>query len=250
MAERRMFAKSIIDSDDFLDMPMSARLLYYDLSMRADDDGFVNAPKRISKLTGASDDDLKVLCAKRYIIPFDSGIVVIRHWKIHNYIQNDRYKETMYKDEKKSLDIQGKVYEKRTDNTLQEDITNECIQNVSKMDTQVRLGKASQGKNSLGKARNDDLEVKSIGEVITDRPTLADISNYIELKKYKVIPERFYSYYSQREFPKNWKAVIDKWEANEFKRTTKPKSHEFTTTDPNTITKDTFGCSYIFEEEK
>ena len=156
MAERRMFAKSIIDSDDFLDMPMSARLLYYDLSMRADDDGFVNAPKRISKLTGASDDDLKVLCAKRYIIPFDSGIVVIRHWKIHNYIQNDRYKETMYKDEKKSLDIQGKVYEKKTDNTLQEDITNECIQNVSRMDTQVRLGKVRKGKYRKDKSVREE----------------------------------------------------------------------------------------------
>lgn len=78
MAERRMFAKTIIDSDNFLDMPMSSRLLYYDLSMRADDDGFVNSPKKIMRITGANDDDLKILIAKNFIIPFESGVVVIK----------------------------------------------------------------------------------------------------------------------------------------------------------------------------
>lgn len=84
MAERRMFAKSIIDSDTFMDMPTSSRLLYFDLSMRADDDGFVNSPKKIMRMTGASQDDLKMLIAKSFIIPFESGVVVIKHWKIHN----------------------------------------------------------------------------------------------------------------------------------------------------------------------
>lgn len=105
MAERRMFAKTIIDSDAFLDMPISARLLYYDLSMRADDDGFVNSPKKIMRMIGASDDDLKVLVTKKFIIPFDSGIVVIKHWKIHNYIAKDRYIETKYKEEKATLSL-------------------------------------------------------------------------------------------------------------------------------------------------
>ena len=95
MAERRMFAKTIIDSDAFLDMPTTTRLLYYDLSMRADDDGFINSPKKIQRMIGASDDDLKVLIAKKFIIPFESGVVVIKHWKIHNYIQKDRYKPTV-----------------------------------------------------------------------------------------------------------------------------------------------------------
>ena len=105
MAERRMFAKTIIDSDAFLDMPTSARLLYYDLSMRADDDGFINSPKKIIRMTGASDDDLKVLIAKKFVIPFESGIVVIKHWKIHNYIAKDRYTETKYKEEKAMLQL-------------------------------------------------------------------------------------------------------------------------------------------------
>ena len=105
MAERRMFSKTIIDSDVFLDMPLSTQALYFHLNMRADDDGFVDSPKRIQKMIGATDDDLKLLIAKSFIITFDSGIVVIRHWKVHNYIQKDRYKETMYQQEKKMLEI-------------------------------------------------------------------------------------------------------------------------------------------------
>lgn len=105
MAERRMFAKTIIDSDAFLDMPMSSQCLYFHLSMRADDDGFINSPKKIQRIIGAADDDLKLLIAKKFIIPFDSGIVVIKHWKIHNYIRNDRKKETMYPEEMSLLDV-------------------------------------------------------------------------------------------------------------------------------------------------
>jgi len=98
-----MFAKTIIESDLFLDMPISARLLYYDMGMRGDDDGFVNSPKRIMRVTGAHDDDLKVLIAKGFVIPFESGVIVITHWKSHNYIRNDRYKPTQYTEEKNLL---------------------------------------------------------------------------------------------------------------------------------------------------
>lgn len=103
MAERRMFAKTIIDSDAFLDMPVSARLLYYDLAMRADDDGFVNSPKKIIRFTGTSDEDLKILEGKKFVISFESGVVVIKHWRVHNYLRKDTYTETKYKDEKKLL---------------------------------------------------------------------------------------------------------------------------------------------------
>jgi hypothetical protein len=98
MAERRMFAKTIIDSDAFLDMPLSTQSLYFHLSMRADDDGFNNNPKKVQRMIGASDDDLKILIMKKFIIPFDNGIIVIKHWKIHNYIQKDRYRETIYQE--------------------------------------------------------------------------------------------------------------------------------------------------------
>ena len=137
MAERRMFAKTIIDSDAFLDMPMSARLLYYDLSMRADDDGFNNAPKKIMRTIGATTDDMNILITRRFVIPFDSGVVVIKHWKIHNYIAKDRYKETKYKEEKSQLMLdENNAY-------------TTCIQDVYEMDTQVRLGKDRIGKDSI-----------------------------------------------------------------------------------------------------
>ena len=100
-----MFAKTIIDSDAFIDMPLSSQALYFHLSMRADDEGFINNPKRIQRMIGASDDDLKVLIAKNFIIPFESGIVVIKHWRIHNYIRGDRLKKTAYQNEKQILKI-------------------------------------------------------------------------------------------------------------------------------------------------
>ena len=105
MAERRMFAKTIIDSDAFLDMPLSTQSLYFHLSMRADDEGFINNPKKIQRMIGATEDDLKLLALKNFVIPFESGVVVIKHWKIHNYIRGDRLVETHYKDEKALLTV-------------------------------------------------------------------------------------------------------------------------------------------------
>lgn len=99
MANRRMFAKTIIDSDAFMDMPLTTQALYFHLSMRADDDGFINNPRKIQRMIGASDDDLKLLIAKRFILSFDSGVVAIKHWKIHNYIAKDRYIPTVYQAE-------------------------------------------------------------------------------------------------------------------------------------------------------
>ena len=98
-----MFSKTIVESDAFLEMPLSSQCLYFHLSMHADDDGFMNSPKKVQRIIGASEDDLKILIAKRFIIPFESGVVVVKHWKINNYLRSDRYKETVYKDEKSLL---------------------------------------------------------------------------------------------------------------------------------------------------
>ena len=103
IAQKRMFDKTITNADDFLEMPDSSQNLYFHLSMNADDDGFVNNWKSIMRMTGHKEDDLKVLIAKQFIIPFDSGVIVIRHWRINNYLRNDRYKETKFKDEKNQL---------------------------------------------------------------------------------------------------------------------------------------------------
>lgn len=142
-----MFAKTIIDSDAFLDMPSSTQALYFHLAMRADDDGFVGNPKRIRTMVGASEDDIKILLAKSLLIAFDSGVIVIKHWRIHNYIQNDRYKETIYTEEKSYLVPQSR--KSRQPYELLSATNNQCIQNVSKMDTQYRLGKISKGKDSI-----------------------------------------------------------------------------------------------------
>lgn len=96
MAQRRMFARRIIDSDSFTDMPLSSQALYFHIAMNADDDGFVDGVKRIRRCIGASEDDLKLLIAKRFLIPFESGVVVVRQWHVHNYIQKDRYKPTVH----------------------------------------------------------------------------------------------------------------------------------------------------------
>ena len=148
MAERRMFSKSIIDSDAFLDMTQTAQLLYFHLSMRADDDGFINNPKAIMRNVRCSEEDLRLLANKKFIIPFETGVVVIKHWKIHNYIRNDRYKETKYKEEKEKLLLdENNSYTTGIPNDNQMDTVG--IPVVSKMDTQVRLGKDSIDNNNI-----------------------------------------------------------------------------------------------------
>ena len=144
MAERRMFAKTIVDSDAFLEMPVSARLLYYDLGMRADDDGFVNSPKKIMRMVGASPDDLNILALRKFIIPFDNGVVVIKHWKIHNYIRKDTYNETPYKELKDLLELDE-------NNAYRLPSTNRQLP-VDEPSTQDRLGKdrLELGKDRLG----------------------------------------------------------------------------------------------------
>ena len=107
MAEKRMFTKKITESDAFLDMPLSAQCLYFHLNMSADDDGFVNAPKKIQRLIGASDDDLKLLIAKSFVLVFETGVLVIKHWRMHNTIRQDRYHPTDYQEEYKQLGLKS-----------------------------------------------------------------------------------------------------------------------------------------------
>lgn len=188
MAERRMFAKTIIDSDAFLDMPVTARLLYYDLSMRADDDGFINSPKKIQRMIGASDDDLRILITRQFIIPFESGVVVIRHWRLHNYIQKDRYKPTVYVEEKAKLSISdSNVYNMDT----------ECIQNGYSLDTQVRLGKdrLEIGKDSIGNITYSQPDVdlpapKPVVKINFDLYTQEYNRRCYNLPKVKVVTEK------------------------------------------------------------
>lgn len=210
MAERRMFAKTIIDSDAFLDMPLSAQALYFHLSMRADDDGFINNPKKIQRMVGASDDDCKLLIMKRFIITFESGVIVIKHWKIHNYIRNDRYKPTIYEEEKSQLvEKENKAYTERL---------NIGIPDGYQMDTQVRLGK---DRLELGEDSVEEEEPKPNRNRFVP-PTLEEVKAYCAERKNGVDAERFVNYYTANGWQvgknkmKDWKAAVRTWEKNAY----------------------------------
>lgn len=138
MADRRMISKKITDTDAFLEMPLSTQCLYFHLIQNADDDGFVGNPNTICRKIGANKNDLDLLIVKKFIIPFESGVIVIKHWKIHNYIQNDRYTPTTYTDEKEQL-------------ILKENKSYSIKDNISgyNLDTQYSIGKDSIDKYSI-----------------------------------------------------------------------------------------------------
>lgn len=211
MAQRRMFSKQIVQTDAFLDMPQTSQLLYFHLAMEGDDDGFVSSPKKIMKIVGASDDNYRILIAKRFIIPFESGVCVIKHWRIHNYIQNDRYQETKYIEEKSTLQLKDNL------------AYTECIQDVSIMDSQDRIGKVRLGEESIDtkvtfgenkkvKLSNEDLQklFRDIGETMTYR-LIDELDDYIASTG-----KRYHSHY----------ATIRNWarrKAQDIIRDNKPK---------------------------
>jgi len=214
MAERRMFAKTIVTSDAFLDMPPTARCLYFTLGMFADDDGFVNNPKSIMRQTGATTDDMNILISKKFVLAFESGVIVIKHWRIHNYIQNDRYHETKYKDELGSLMLdENKAY--TLANTEVPMLDTECIHDVSISDTEVRIGK-----DSIGKVNNKRFKP----------PTIEEIEDYINEKGYRVNAHKFLDYYTSNGWKvgknpmKDWKAAVRSWAHNSYNNDIKPQS--------------------------
>lgn len=144
MAEKRMFTQKIIDSDAFLEMPLSAQALYFHLNMRADDDGFVNNPKRVTKLVSASEDDLKILLMKRFIIGFASGVIVIKHWRMHNTLKSDRYHPTDYQEEFAQLGIKpNKAYTDHPDRQLPPQangVEPEWNQDGTNLETEISIG--------------------------------------------------------------------------------------------------------------
>ena len=204
MAERRMFAKTIVTSDAFLDMPLSARCLYFTLGMFADDDGFVNNPKSIMRQVGACTDDLNLLIAKRFILTFESGVIVIKHWYIHNYIRNDRYKETKYIEEKATLLLDDKGAYTENNGLVYQTDTN-GIPMVSKMETQVKLGKVSLSEDSLI-TTTTTAEPPSLTEVYLYFRSCIDVDYISEADK-------FHAYNAKRGWDclPNWKATADLW---------------------------------------
>lgn len=199
MAARRMFAFAITSSDAFLDMPLSAQALYFHLCLSADDDGFVNCANKIRKMLEAPAEDMKLLEDKGYIIPFKSGIIVIRHWCQHNCIQKDRYKPTVYQDEKALLTLtKAKVYKLYT----------ECSQDASEVEPQMKKDQ-HRGEEV---PRTEDVEDKRFVP-----PTLEDVRDYCSEQGYNVNAKLIYSYYSANGWMRgnshivDWKAAVDVW---------------------------------------
>lgn len=215
MAERRMFAKTIIDSDAFIDMPVTARLLYYDLAMRADDDGFVNSPKKIMRMIGASQDDLSILIMRKFILPFDNGVVVIKHWRIHNYIRKDTYCSTPYIDEKSMLELdENKAYKFKVNES-----STDCQRIVDVASTQVRLVKDSIVKDSI------EEESKPTAKRFSP-PSVTEVEAYCRERNNNIDAETFVDFYTAKGWRvgnnpmKDWKAAVRTWE----KRNSTPKA--------------------------
>lgn len=221
MAERRMMAKSVIDTDAFLDMPASTQSLYFHMLLRADDDGFIASPKGILRIIGASDDDLKLLLAKQYLFRFESGVVVIKDWKIHNYIQSDRYKPSL-QPERKLLNVTANKEYTMTNSDVS-DMDTKCIQNVSigkvRLD-KSRLDKASIGKNNILSSKHDFAD--EIVQYLNMRTGAKYKSSTSKTKQ--LINARVNEGFTVDDF----KTVIDKkcveWDGTEFEKFLRPNT--------------------------
>lgn len=227
MAERRMFARSVVDSDAFLDMPLSAQALYFHFGMRTDDDGFVSAPRKIQKMVSATEDDVKLLIAKGFVIPFESGVIVIRHWGMHNKIKSDRYKPTVYRNEKALLSVQeDKTY------ALQTPSKERIVQPASEVEpiwNQNGSEVEPLGKDRIGKGSIEGVQ----GEPAPKRkrftpPTFDELQAYICEQGYSVDAQRFLDHYEAvgwkvgKNQMKDWRAAVRTWNSRE--REQRPKS--------------------------
>ena len=228
MAERRMFAKSIVLSDAFLDMPMSARCLYFTLGMFADDDGFVGSPKAIMRQCGASEDDMRILTGKKYVLGFASGVIVIKHWRLNNYLRNDRHVQTTYTDELSTLGIDDKgAYTQNIDKmeVLPAGIPTDN-QVVDTWYTQDSIGKDSIDNNIYSRAEDSPTahpDQSDVNEVVDYLNTAAGTSYKKNTPKtVRNIKARLKEGFTVEDF----KTVIDKkvkeWKGSDMERYLRP----------------------------
>lgn len=236
MAERRMFAKTIIDSDAFLEMPLSTQCLYFHLNMRADDEGFVNNPKKIARMINASTDDLKILLAKSFILEFESGVIVIKHWKLNNYIRGDRYHPTVYVEEKARIAEKENGSYTFNDGQLVGNRLADGRQMVGNRYTEVSIGKDSLGKDSIGKNKRAFVP-----------PTLEEVEEYAKQRNSNVNPKQFYEYFTETNWTdtngkkvRSWKGKFITWEGyrtngNQPVVYEKPEIQDMTSDDLNNL---------------
>lgn len=205
MANKRMFALDVIDTDRFCEMPVSARLLYYELGMRGDDEGFVQNPKRIMLTTGTTVDDLKILAAKGYVILFDSGVLVITHWRQNNFIQKDRFHETTCLAEKAQIQTtDSKIYELLP---FGNKLDTPCIRTVSDLEAQIRLDKT----------RKEEKARAPSSRRFTP-PSVDEVAAYCRERGNGVDAQRFVDFYASKGWKvgsagmKDWRAAVRNWE--------------------------------------
>lgn len=219
MAERRMFTDKITESDVFLDMPLSTQAVYFHFCMNADDDGFVKNPKRIQKMLGASEDDCKLLILKRFILPFDSGVIVIKHWRMHNLLRKDRYKPTEYIEEKSMLKIKENGAYTLDENKGLSVMATKWQPDDNQMAPQDSIGKDSIGKVSIeiDNKASDEQVITSLSKKFTP-PTVEEVKAYCEERNNGIDAEWFVAFYGSKGWKvgnqpmKNWKSAIITWE--------------------------------------
>lgn len=205
MANKRMFALDVIDTDRFCEMPVSARLLYYELGMRGDDEGFVQNPKKIMLTTGTTADDLKILAAKGYVILFDSGVLVITHWRQNNFIQKDRFHETTCLAEKAQIQTtDSKIYELLPSGNK---LDTPCIRTVSDLEAQIRLDKT----------RKEEKARAPSSRRFTP-PSVDEVAAYCRERGNAVDAQRFVDFYASKGWKvgssgmRDWRAAVRNWE--------------------------------------
>lgn len=188
MPEKRMFTKKITESDAFLDMPLSSQCLYFHLNMNADDDGFVNNPKRIMRQIGASEDDMKLLITKAFILVFESGVIVIKHWRMHNTLQNDRYHPTDYQEEYALIGLkENKAYTWKQNGNILETEHNSTKPNVTKHSGEDIQKEIERLKEAFGKEIVDkcmlallpyNFKAYDLVELVTRYESINDLNAY------------------------------------------------------------------------
>lgn len=199
MAQKRMFDKRITDTDKFVDLPNSSKALYFMAGMSADDRGFFQ-PRRLQKMNGFTDDDFKVLIAKGYFIPFESGVMVITDWNKNNYLDKNRITETEYIDELKLLQLINEKYE----------LNHGCLTNVKPMFNQYSIEENRIVENI--KKESIKKESKFV------KPTIDEIENYCIERKNGINANAFYDFYESKNWyvgknkMRDWKACVRTWE--------------------------------------
>ncbi len=217
MAERRMFAKTIIASDAFLDMPLSARCLYFALGMYADDEGFVNSPKSLARLIGASTDDMNILLVRKFVIPFPSGVCLIKHWRINNYLRSDRFQPTKYTEERNQIIIEENGAYALISERYTNGIPNDGIPSI---------GEIREEKFSIGKDRIEEIAPPRVAASNPRfiKPTIDEIAAYCSERKNNVDPQAFFDFYESKgwrvgnQAMKDWRASVRTWERREKPR--------------------------------